>query len=236
MTVPHVSAHAAAAATSAANKAIKLTTFDIIGMVVSGLCFLFMSYQLLRSACHYRRKFRGEFKSIVAIHTILIFANFAYLLYEFNQTNKNPIPLMFTMMFLLNLASVWTFFLIDGNSATGESHMSAMGQKSFKFLIGLLIGLFVTGFFFGTYGVQCTKDRPAKGQGAMAFFQVCWTIHVIKHFKKQKGANGETMLHARSSSVKELLKTSKDLALDSKDHEFDMAAMQDTQKKMYLVL
>ena len=68
-------------------KAPKLTVFDIIGMVISALCFLFMSYQLIRSARHYHAHVPAvadEKKSIVGIHIILGIANISYLLYEFN--------------------------------------------------------------------------------------------------------------------------------------------------------
>ena len=75
----------------------------------------------------------------------------------------NPIPLMFCIMFLLNIVSVWTFFLIDGNTEDGKSHMSAMGNKTFKGLIILLCVLFFLGCFLGEWGVQCAKGRPAKG-------------------------------------------------------------------------
>ena len=52
---------------------------------------------------------------------------------------------------------------------------------------------------------------------------MAWTVYAIRHFGKS-----EPMLHARSSSVKEILLTSKNLALDNKQHEFDMDEMQKT--------
>ena len=100
-------------------KVVKLTWIDIVGMVISGIIFFVMTYQLIRSGCYYKRKRHGEVKSVAGVHFICLLANLCYLLYEFNQTNVNPIPLMYTMMFLLNLSSVWTFYLIDANTADG---------------------------------------------------------------------------------------------------------------------
>jgi hypothetical protein len=140
-------------------------------MVISGLTFIYMSYQLARSCCHYKRKLGGkENKSVYSIHAVCMLANLAYLLYEFNTTDRNFIPLMFVMMFLLNISSVWTYFLIDTNSKSGESHMTAMGQRHFRMLLWLLCGLFVAGFFMGTYGIECSKNSPAKGALMMSFF------------------------------------------------------------------
>ena len=50
---------------------------------------------------------------------------------------------------------------------------------------------------------------------------MAWTIYAIRHFGRS-----EPMLHARKSSIKEILTTSKDLALDIKEHEFNMDDMQ----------
>lgn len=89
----------------------------------------------------------------------------------------------------------------------------------------MLICLFLLGFFLGDWGVECTKNSPAKGQIFMALFAMCWTCFVIKHFKK---SGDDTMLHARGSSFKEFASTSGHLMIDSKHHDFDMVEMQKT--------
>lgn len=65
-------------------KEVKVSVIDLIGIIISLLVFILMSYQLIRSCCHYKRKHQGDKKSVYSIHTICFAANILYALYSFN--------------------------------------------------------------------------------------------------------------------------------------------------------
>lgn len=63
--------------------------------------------------------------------------------------------------------------------------MSTAGQKGFKCIVIFLCVVFVGSFFFGTWGVMCGKNRPAKGMAIMGMFSFIWTIFAVRHFRKE---------------------------------------------------
>ena len=82
------------------------------GEALSVIFFLIWLYQILRSALKHYRHDREEKASIFVVHFVLLIANGMYLGYEFHQNDIHMIPVEFSMYFFLDVASIWTFFLI----------------------------------------------------------------------------------------------------------------------------
>ena len=83
---------------------ITLDEIMFIGSVsTSVLFFIIWVFQILRSAIFYYR-YEDEKIHMAFIHACLFAANIFYLLYEVNTSDKNPIWLLFTMYFLLDIA------------------------------------------------------------------------------------------------------------------------------------
>jgi hypothetical protein len=70
----------------------------------------------------------------------------------------------------------------------------------------------------------------AKGLIFYFFVFTCWTIYVIKFIRS------DNMINVSKSAIKEIAKTSKDLALDLKKHEYDEEKMKMAQRQMFVVL
>lgn len=82
---------------------------------LSTIFFIVWAFQIIRSGIYYTRfsTSKRDLFDLFFIHIILFAANCFYLVYEFEIViEKNPIWLLFTMYFLLNIASIWAFSLI----------------------------------------------------------------------------------------------------------------------------
>ena len=154
--------------------------------IFSSIFFVVWLFQLLRSAFYYY-KFSTSKKDrfdIAFIHLILLSANVLYLIYEFEVVlEKNPIWLIFSMYFLLNIASIWSFSLITQNTEEGGSTISPGSQKLYKVLIFILVAFYVFCWFFGIWGVKCKSDHYPTGLGVMAAFTFIWSTFVLYQLK-----------------------------------------------------
>ena len=95
--------------------------------ILSSIFFVVWVFQILRSGYYYYRfsTSKRDLFDIAFIHSILFAANILYLIYEFDVVlEKNPIWLIITMYFLLNIASIWAFTLITINPHSGKSNLS----------------------------------------------------------------------------------------------------------------
>ena len=94
---------------------------------ISVVFFVVWLFQIIRSGIYYYR-FATDARDLfdlAFIHLILFASNILYLVYEFDVVVKeNPIWLLFSMYFLLNIASIWAFALITQDNETGESSIS----------------------------------------------------------------------------------------------------------------
>jgi hypothetical protein len=77
---------------------------DIGSDAVSVLFFVIWVFQILRCGYYYTKYGIDTGFNIAFIHVILFTANALYLLYEFIQNDHNPIWLIFTMYFLVDVA------------------------------------------------------------------------------------------------------------------------------------
>ena len=111
----------------------------------------------------------------------------------------NPIWLLFSMYFLLNIASIWAFALITHDNETGESSISPGSQKLYKGLIFILVLVYCLCWLDGTYGVKCMEDVYPKGLGFMTAFSVVWSSFVLYQMKNDK------MLKLKKEGVKAVL-------------------------------
>ena len=127
------------------------------GYSLSLIFFLFWAFQLIRSGIYYYRSNKEEKWNIFSIHFILFIANILYLRYEFARVDHKSIPCVTSMYFLLDIASIWCFFLITKDTETETSKMSPNSNGLFKVLIIFLCIIYVSLWFMGT-GVKCALD------------------------------------------------------------------------------
>jgi hypothetical protein len=95
---------------------------EVSSDIFSSLFFIVWVFQIVRSGIYYIRysTSKKDLFDIGFIHSVLFAANILYLVYEFEAVlKKNPIWLIFTMYFLLNIASIWSFILITNDYSTG---------------------------------------------------------------------------------------------------------------------
>ena len=83
-----------------------------------------------------------------------------------------------------------------------------------------MIALQVAVWFMGTFGVKCDENHFSKSIILMLVFFIIWTIYVILVFR-----NDRFMSVHKTKSIKEILKFSKQMALDNKKKEFDADLM-----------
>ena len=77
---------------------------DIGSDITSVLFFIIWVFQILRSGYYHCKFGTDSLFNIAFIHILLFIANALYLLYEFITDNKNPIWLIFTMYFFVDIA------------------------------------------------------------------------------------------------------------------------------------
>lgn len=169
---------------------------------VSVIFFIVWFFQITRSGIYYYR-FATDARDLfdlAFIHSILFVANIFYLVYEFDVVVKeNPIWLIFSMYFLLNIASIWAFALITLDNVTGKSSISPGSQKLYKALIFLLVLVYCLCWIEGNYGVKCSQNAYPKGLGFMSAFTIVWSIFVLYQLKNDK------MLKLRKEGIKAVL-------------------------------
>ena len=88
------------------------TLMDIGSDTVSVLFFIIWVFQICRCGYYHYKYGSDSGYSIAFIHAILFIANGLYLLYEFITSDHNPIWLVFTMYFLVDVAQMWSFKII----------------------------------------------------------------------------------------------------------------------------
>jgi hypothetical protein len=141
-----------------------LTWSDIGGDIVSLFCFILWVVQIIRSAWLYFFYGKHGRAQILAIHTVLFVANILYFRYELITNNHNPIILIFTMRFLLNMSIVWAHQLI-----TKEHGVKSKLHYTYLFMKILLIGVYIGGLVH-PLGVHCSKDQQPIGTMIMGVF------------------------------------------------------------------
>ena len=155
--------------------------------ILSSIFFVVWVFQILRSGYYYYRfsTSKRDLFDIAFIHSILFAANILYLIYEFDVVlEKNPIWLIITMYFLLNIASIWAFTLITIDPHSGKSNLSPRSQKIYKGLIVILIVVYI-GCWLGTFGIKCTNERFPIGLTFMTGFATVWSLFVLRQLRDQ---------------------------------------------------
>ena len=71
-------------------------------------------------------------------------------------------------------------------------------------------------WFLGTFGIKCNENHASKSIMLMIVFFTIWNIYVISVFRTER-----FMSVHKSKSIKEILKFSKQMALDNKKKEFE---------------
>lgn len=139
--------------------------------------------------------------------------------------------MMFTMYMFLNFASIISFRLITMDKKTNQCELSSSSLKLLIVVIIFTVPMFASLLFIGTNGVKCTYNETSKGLWLMSAFLILWTIFVIFAMRSHK------VLSIKTENIKEVLKFTKEMALDNKKKtEFDAEKMQDAQKKMFILL
>lgn len=126
--------------------------------------------------------------------------------------------MMFTMRYLLNLSIIWTHELLREDENT--CHYTTAKWT--------LTALYVGGFFVGTYGVYCDEDHLPGGRIIMTVFQTMWTFFVLWEFRNHE------MLS--KGGFKQIFHSTKKLALDNEQKEFNHDEMVEDQLKMYILI
>lgn len=164
---------------------------------------------------------------------MLFVANVLYLVYELRGAESNFIPVLITMYFFLNFASIISFKVITMDNSTDHSFLSIPARKFIGFLMILLVLIYVSIFFtgFGTNGIKCTAEERSKGLCFMSSFLFFWTIYVIYSLR------GEEIVKIKTDNVKEIFKFTKEMALNNKKKpEFNADIMQVAQRRMFILL
>jgi hypothetical protein len=85
-------------------------------------------------------------------HSMLMLANIFYLVYETEITGISPIPMMFSMYFLLNFSNVVGFRMITLDFLT-DSCKLGLSALGLLFSGIIFIGYQIAVWFIGVYGV-----------------------------------------------------------------------------------
>ena len=117
---------------------------------------------------------------IIFIHIILMGANFLYLGYQV-QSKDHYIPYYFTMLFLIDQASIYCLYLLDKSI---ENEETLPDRKTDKYIISgcsiiLWINFIVAWFLPEGYGVRCKPKTHELSFYFMGLFQVLWTFYVL---------------------------------------------------------
>ena len=115
------------------------------GDILSVIFFILWFVQISRSTYYYWILFRQDnnrstlfTKSLISItHLMLFVANFLYLGYELRGAKSNFIPLLITMYFFLNFASIISFKVITMDNSTDHCFLSIPARKLIHFLMML---------------------------------------------------------------------------------------------------
>jgi len=79
--------------------------------------------------------------------------------------------------------------------------------------------IFISGWWFGHWGIFCDREHMPKGLCLMSCFSALWTIFVIYQFRSNE------MMSLKKDAFKKMIVNSKDMALDSKKKDYDQEAM-----------
>ena len=117
---------------------------------------------------------------------------------------------------------MWSFDVIMMDDKTKKSSLTSAQRKGLYAMIGILCVVFISSFFLGHYGVYCSAGTYPYGLMFMSLFQLVWSPFALYNMKTSP------LMKANKEGVKEIFKTSKTLALDSKKkEEHDEEAMKE---------
>ena len=156
----------------------------ILTDIVASIVFVYWAVIIFQSARNQYKFGRGdktEKTEMYAMHAIAMVSNVLYVTYEIGQGDLHLIPVEFTMYFLLNLISIWTFVVITRVEA-GAENASPVSPTLIKVRYGFiaLLGIiYLTSFFTGTLGTQCGPGTNTKALWLLSLFWLLWTTFVF---------------------------------------------------------
>jgi hypothetical protein len=150
--------------------------------VVSGLGFIYWTYQIIRSGIlYYKHDKDSSAREIMVLHFCLFVANALYLAYEVNYTFT---PIFFTMVLLTDITGIWCFNLVMNNDQGGSKMMSAKRSKFVDFMMGTLVVIYIGSYFLPSHwGVRCSEHAPPLGTIALTLFYIVWTFHSVSSIR-----------------------------------------------------
>jgi hypothetical protein len=150
--------------------------------VVSGLGFIYWTYQIIRSALlYYKHDKESSVIEIMILHFCLFTANVLYLAYEVNYTFT---PIFFTMILLTDITGIWCYNLIMHNDQGSSKMMSSKKSRFVDFMMIMLAAIYIGSYFLpGHWGVKCSPDAPPLGTLTLCLFYIVWTFYTVSNIR-----------------------------------------------------